>query len=279
MVGRAHPTLVKRLPFLLAWTIATLLFLYLPIILLLVYSFNVSRLNIRWEGFTFDWYRALFRDRSLIGPLKNSLIIAALSTAISLPLGTSAAWGLFRYRPRFFRVIDSLALLPIVMPDVIIGISLLVFFAMAFQFGGRIGLPDSLLGLGFVTVIIAHVTFCFPFVMVTVRARLASLDPALEEAAMDLGATPSRAFFHVILPFLMPAIVSAALLAFTLSMDELIITLFTYGADATTLPVKAFGMARVGMNPSLNAISAVLIVMTAGLMSAADWFRRRADIR
>ena len=221
----------------------------------------------------------VIRDRSLIGPLENSLIIAAASTAVSLPLGTSAAWGLHRYRPRFFRLIDSLALLPIVMPDVIIGISLLIFFAMVFQFGDRIGVPGNMLGLGFITVIIAHVTFCFPFVMVTVRARLASLDPALEEAAMDLGATPSRAFFHVILPFLMPAIVSAALLAFTLSMDELIITLFTYGADATTLPVKAFGMARVGMNPSLNAVSAVLIVLTAGLMSAADWFRRRAQIR
>jgi spermidine/putrescine transport system permease protein len=155
-------------------------------------------------------------------------------------------------------------MVPVVIPEVIMGISLLIFFA-------SIGLA-----LGYVSVILSHVTFCFPFVMVAVRARLAGLDPSLEEAAMDLGATPLRALLGVIVPFLMPALISGALMAFTLSMDELIVTYFTYGPGAMTLPVKMYGMARVGMSPSLNAISTVLIVVTAVLMSAADFVRRRA---
>lgn len=266
-------------PFLLCWTVLTLLFLYAPIVLLVVYSFNASKLNIQWTGFTFGWYAALWHDRPLMEAIANSLIIASITTAVALPLGTSAAWALHRYRPRLFRSIDSLALLPIIMPDVVIGISLLTLFAMTFRLLNHLGVSSDWLGLGFTTVILSHVTFCFPFVMVTVRARLARLDPALEEAAMDLGATPLRAFWHIILPFLMPAIVSAALLTFTLSMDELIVTLFTYGSGAVTLPVKVFGLVRAGMNPSLNAVSSLLIIITALLMTLADRFRRKADIR
>ena len=246
------------------WTVVVLIFLYLPIALLVAYSFNASRLNILWGGFTFRWYAQAFRDQPLVAALNNSLIIAVFTTILSVPLGTAAAWVLYRYRLRLNRAVDTLAMVPVVIPEVIMGISLLIFFAWV------------QISLGYTTVILSHVTFCFPFVMVAVRARLAGLDPALEEAAMDLGATPLRALISVIVPFLRPALISGALMAFTLSMDELIVTFFTCGPGAVTLPVKMYGMAKVGMSPSLNAISTVLIVATAAMMAVADLVRRRA---
>ena len=253
------------------WTVAVLTFLYLPIVLLVVYSFNASRLNITWQGFTLQWYRALWHNDPLIDSLNNSLIIAAITTVISVILGTAAAWVLDRYRFPLGRAVVGLIYVPIIIPEVIMGISLLILFAIVSQH-----VP---LGLGFTTVILSHVTFCFPFVMVAVQARLAGLDPSLEEAAMDLGATPMRAFFRVIVPYLLPAIISGALMAFTLSMDELIVTYFTTGPRSVTLPIKVFGMAKVGLNPMLNAISAIFIAGTALLIGVAEYLRspRQAD--
>jgi spermidine/putrescine transport system permease protein len=256
-----------------SWTAIVLIFLYLPIALLIVYSFNASRLNIRWGGFTTNWYAQLFRERELLRSVYNSVIIAIATTIVAVPFGVIAAWTLFRYRLRFARAIDLLAMIPIAMPEILIGVSLLALFALVSRW------TNGFLSPGYTTVVISHVTFCFPFVMVVIRARLSGLDPALEEAAMDLGATPTQAFVSVIVPFLLPAIIAGALMSFTLSMDELIVTYFTTGPGAITVPVKVFGMARVGMNPSLNAISTLLIVATAVLMSVADLFRRRAAIR
>lgn len=250
------------------WTLLILLFLYLPITLLVIYSFNSSRLNIVWQGFTLDWYRQLCHNQPLIGSLYNSLIIAAVTTVLSVFLGTAAAWLLYRYRLPMGKTILSLIYVPIVIPEVVMGVSLLILFATLSR---NLGLP---LKLGFTTVILSHVTFCFPFVMVTVAARLAGIDPSLEEAAMDLGATPWRAFALVIVPYLLPAIISGALMAFTLSMDELIVTYFTTGPQSITLPLKIFGMAKVGLNPMLNAVSALFIVGTALLMTAAEYLRR-----
>lgn len=256
-----------------SWTTLVLIFLYLPIVLLIAYSFNASRLNIRWGGFTTAWYVNLFRETELLRALNNSLLIALATTIVSVPFGVAAAWTMYRYRLRFARTIDLLAMIPIAMPEIIMGVSLLALFALLSR------ATNGLLSPGYTTVVISHITFCFPFVMVVVRARLAGLDPSLEEAAMDLGATPAGAFIHVIVPFLLPAIVAGALMSFTLSIDELIVTYFTAGPGSITLPVKVFGMARVGMNPSLNAISTVLIVLTAVLMALANFFRRRAAIR
>jgi spermidine/putrescine transport system permease protein len=253
------------------WTALILLFLYLPITLLIIYSFNASRLNIVWLGFTFDWYRQLFNNKPLIDSLNNSLIIASITTLLSVLLGTAAAWLLYRYRLPMGRTILSLIYIPIVIPEVIMGVSLLILFATLSR---NLGLP---LKLGFLTVILSHVTFCFPFVMVTIQARLAGIDPSLEEAAMDLGATPWRAFWLVILPYLLPAIISGALMSFTLSMDELIVTYFTTGPQSITLPIKVFGMAKVGLNPMLNAVSAVFIVGTALLIAAAEYLRRPTE--
>jgi len=232
------------------WTALVLAFLYLPIGVLVVYSFNRSRLNVLWEGFTLRWYAELWHNRPLLEALQNSLVIAAIVTAVSLVLGTTGAWLLYRYRFWGHRMIHALVSLPIIMPEIIIGISLLTFFA-------AIALP-----LGFTTVVIAHVTFSFPFVLIAVQARLAGLDPALEEAALDLGATPLQAFRYIIVPLLRPAWVAGGLMAFTLSLDELVVTYFTASARSVTLPLKIYGLAKIGLNPMLNALSALLIGVT-----------------
>ena len=250
--------------FLSSWTAAVLLFLYLPIGVLVAYSFNASRLNIRWTGFTFRWYAELWHNEPILRALQNSLIVAAGATAISVALGTAGAWLLHRYRYRFSGAIQSLLCAPMIMPEIVMGISLLVFFAC-------LGLQ-----LGFLTVIIAHVTFCFPFVLVSVQARLHGLDPALEEAALDLGARPWQAFWLVIVPCLRPAILAGGLMAFTLSMDELIVTFFTAGPASATLPLRIFGMAKIGLNPMLNALSAIFVVATVAAVLGFERIRRRA---
>ena len=254
------------------WSGLVLLFLYLPIVLLIVYSFNASRLAIVWEGFTFQWYRDLWgelvahladeRRSTLIESMNNSLIIAAATTVVSVVLGTLGAWVLHRYRFPALRSITTLVFVPMIIPEIIMGISLLIFFKTV----------D--LELGFTTVIISHVTFCFPFVLIAVQARLAGLDPSLEEAAMDLGATPFGAFRRVIVPYLTPSIISGALMSFTLSLDELIVTYFTRGPKSETLPIKVFGLAKVGLNPMLNTISTVFIVLTAMLVVLAESLNR-----
>jgi spermidine/putrescine transport system permease protein len=232
------------------WTAAVFVFLYLPILVLVVYSFNTSKLNVVWEGFTFKWYAEVWDNARIVRALKNSLVIASITTVISVIIGTGGAWLLHRYRYRFSRTLQTLVCVPMIMPEIVMGISLLVFFTVLN------------LELGHLTVILAHVTFCFPFVLVAVQARLQGLDPALEEAALDLGASPFKAFWLVIVPCLRPAIISGALMAFTLSMDELIITVFTTGPGSATLPTVVFGMAKIGLNPMLNALSALFVVTT-----------------
>lgn len=244
------------------WTTAVFVFLYLPIAVLVVFSFNAARLNVVWTGFTSHWYRELLANGPLLRSAQNSLVIAVISAAISIVLGTAAAWLLYRYRFRGARALQTLAAVPMVMPEILMGISLLIFFA-------AITLP-----LGFATVIIGHVTFCFPFVLVAVQARLRGLDPALEEAALDLGATPFRAFWLVIVPWLRPAIVAGGLMAFTLSWDELIVTFFTTSAASTTLPIRVFGMAKVGLNPMLNALSTMIIGATALIVVFSTYVRK-----
>lgn len=248
--------------FLGAWTALVFVFLYLPIAVLIVYSFNTSRLNLRWQGFTFDWYRRVLDNGPLLRAAQNSLVVAAITTVVSVVLGTVTAWLLHRYRFRASGALQTLAAIPMVMPEILMGISLLIFFS-------AIGLP-----LGFTTVVIGHVTFCFPFVLVAVQARLRGIDPALEEAAFDLGATPLRAFWLVIVPWLRPAILAGALMAFTLSWDELIVTFFTTSASSATLPIRIFGLAKVGLNPMLNALSAVIVIATAAIVVFSAYLRK-----
>jgi spermidine/putrescine transport system permease protein len=196
--------------------------------------------------------------------MQNSLWVALVATAASLAIGTAGAWLLYRYRFGGHRLIHALVSLPIIMPEIIIGISLLSFFS-------AISVP-----LGYTTIIIAHVTFCFPFVLIAVQARLQGLDPALEEAALDLGATPLRAFWHVILPALRPALVAGGLMAFTLSLDEFVVTFFTSSARSATLPLRIYGLAKIGLNPMLNALSTLLVLVSLAAAVFTSQVRRFA---
>ena len=261
------------------WTVLVFAFLYLPILLLVLYSFNRSALNIRWTGATLHWYRQLLSDAPLKTAMLNSLILATVVTIVSVPLGTIGAWLLHRYRFPLGKPVMSMIYLPIIMPDVIMGISLMVLFITLFRplnawwFSHHGTEPFN---KGWTTLVLSHVTFCFPFVMVAVQARLKGLDPSLEEAAMDLGATPARAFARVVLPYLFPAIVSGALMSFTLSMDELIVSTFTHGPESVTLPLVIFGRAHKGFDPSLNAVSALFIAGTALIMVVAEYLKKPA---
>lgn len=247
------------------WTLLVFAFLYIPILLLVVFSFNSSRLNIRWEGFSLRWYSELFGNATLLTAFKNSMIVASFTTVLATALGTIGAWMLYRYRFPMQRTLGLLIFIPMVMPEVLMGASLMAEFVHLFK-----------LPLGYITLIIAHTTFCFPFVLVGVQARLHGLDPFLEEAAMDLGATPFRAFWLVIVPYLMPAIISGALMSFTLSFDEYIVSVFTSGAASQTLPLKVYGMAKVGLNPQLNALSTIFILATILLVLGSQLITRKS---
>lgn len=258
------------------WTGLVFLFLYIPIILLVVYSFNASDLISVWGGFSFEWYGKLWHNAPLIDATKNSLIIAAFTTVFSVVLGTIGAWLLYRYKFPALRALGALIFIPMVIPEVIMGVSLLILFTV-------IAVPlnhwlstftEAEFARGFATIIIAHTTFCFPFVLVSVQARLTGVDPFLEEAAMDLGAPPLKAFWLVMVPYLLPAIISGALMSFTLSMDEVIVTFFVTGPESQTLPLKVFGLAKRGLDPSLNAVSAVFILATAVFVVLADRVRK-----
>lgn len=245
------------------WTVVVFAFLYLPIIVLILFSFNDSRLSLQWTGFTTKWYSILFENAVLIKAFQNSLIVALGTTVLATALGTMGAWLMFRYRFPMRNALNLLIFVPMVMPEVLMGVSLLILFV------------NLKMELGFLTMIIAHTTFCFPFVLVGVQARLQGIDPFLEEAAMDLGATPIQAFWKVIVPYLTPAIVSGALMSFTLSFDEYIVSLFTTGADSQTLPLKVYGMARRGLDPQLNALSALFVLGTIILVVFSQLIQKR----
>lgn len=245
------------------WTMLVFAFLYIPILLLIIYSFNDSKLGIRWAGFTTKWYGELFHDRVMFGFLQNSLIVAGFTTVLATVLGTVGAWLMFRYRFPARRALGLLIFIPMVMPEILMGVSLLILFV------------NIHFGLGYATLIIAHTTFCFPFVLVGVQARLEGIDPFLEEAAMDLGATPIQAFWKVIVPYLMPAIISGALMSFTLSFDEYIVTTFLMSSDSQTLPIKIYGMAKVGLSPKLNALSTLFVLATFLLVFATQFIQKK----
>ncbi len=236
---------------------ATLLFLYLPLITLMVFSFNDSRRNIVWQGFTFKYYEKAFNNASLLEAFTNSLTIAFLCTVFSVILGALAAVLLWRFKFPGKTPLEGAMALPIVVPEICMGVAMLVFFARVFPWPQ--GLPWPL-NLGAIT--IAHISFAFPFVATVVRARLASFNRELEEAAKDLGANEWRTFWDVLVPHMQPGLIAGALLAFTLSLDDFVITFFTAGPDTITFPVKVYSMLRFSVTPEVNAASTVLIVVT-----------------
>lgn len=254
---------MKPRSWLVAAGIADLLFLYAPIAILIIFSFNASRLSARWQGFSLEWYAKLFSDEALLASTLNSLIVASVSTVLAGTLGVLTAVALERYPFRGQAGFEGLLLMPIIIPEIMMGVAMLLFFVM-------IGLPLSLL-----TMTIAHTVFNFPVVALIVRARLRKLDPQLEEAARDLGATAWAAFRRVTLPLLMPGIVGALLMAFTLSLDDFLISFFLAGVGSTTLPVKVYGMLKTTVTPEVNALSAVMVVISMGLVGIATWMQRR----
>lgn len=251
-------------PWLLGASLANLAFLYAPVLVLVAFSFNASRLSAAWEGVTLEWYRLLALDEGLHLALGNSLIVGAVSTILATVLGVSGALGLERPGLRGRSWVEGALLLPLVIPEVMMGVSLMLFFVL-------VKLPLSLF-----TVTIGHAAFNLPVVLAVIRARLRKLDPALEEAARDLGATSWQAFRCVTLPLLMPAVFGAALLAFAISLDDFIVTFFTAGPGATTLPLYVYSMVKTGVTPVINALSALLVLASMALIAASLILQRKA---
>jgi spermidine/putrescine transport system permease protein len=299
---------MKRVNLLLGlWSVVVFLFLYVPIAVLVIWSFNSEKVGSRWSGFTLDWYRAfwascvlqlkdwtggaggewaqaflnnLASDRAgrrvvatipdYVTALFNSLFVGVIATTASVALGTLSAWLTFKYKYPLRNALNTLVAVPMIVPEIIMGVSLLSFFSVVFAGLRSMGIDAE---LGFTTVIIGHITFAFPFVMVTVQARLAGIDPALEEAAMDLGATPQQAFRMVIVPYLLPAIISGALMAFTLSLDDFVVTFFVNSKDAETLPIRIYGSYK-GPPPMLHVVSTIMIGMTVLTVLLAEGLKR-----
>jgi spermidine/putrescine transport system permease protein len=240
---------------------AAYLFLHLPLATLVLFSFNASRFTL-WEGFSLRWYRALFADPEMADAMWNSVVIAIVSTVISTVAGTLAAYALWK---RGSRLLSGSLYLSLVTPEIVTGISLLAFFQWTFRWlGWRLGLH---------TVILAHVSFSIAYVAIVVVARLRTFDTSLEEAAMDLGATEWRAFRRVTLPAIAPGVVAAGLLALTISFDDYVITSLVAGVDSTTLPMVIYAMARRGANPSINAISTLIVVVFGAVILISERLR------
>jgi spermidine/putrescine transport system permease protein len=254
---------LRRWP-LQAWLAMVGVFLYAPLITLMAFSFNDSKRNIVWQGFTLKYYEKALTNDSLIEAFGNSLTIAAVSTLFSVVLGALVALALWRFRFPGKTLVDGAMALPIVVPEICMGVAMLVFFARVMPWPQELPWP---LNLG--AIIIAHISFSFPFVAVVVRARMASFNREMEEAARDLGAGEWRMIKDVIVPHMAPSLIAGALLAFTLSLDDFVITFFTSGPDTVTFPVKVYSMVRFSVTPEVNAASTILIAMTVVLTAVA----------
>jgi spermidine/putrescine transport system permease protein len=242
-------------PLLWCTAIAGYVFLYAPLVIVVLYSFNDSRLNAQWVGFTLAWYQKLLHNEAMLTAARNSLFIALVAAAASTVLGTLAGFALHRYRPR---VLPVLVLATIAIPEILMGVSLLIFFVLLN------------VTLGMLSIMLAHITFCIGFVALVVRARLAGMDESLTEAERDLGASPTQAFRWVTLPLIMPGIVAGALMAFTLSLDDFVITFFTAGPGSTTLPLQIYTMVKIAVTPEVNAVSTLLMLLTLTLILIAS---------
>ena len=231
------------------------LLLYLPILFVIVFSFNTSKMNIVWEGFTLKWYGSFFQNRSLMSALENTLVVSITSTVISTIIGTLGAVGLNKFNFKGKQLIDKLLYIPIVIPEIVLGVALLSIFSILNM------------SLGLTTIILAHITFSIPFVVITVRARISGIDKSLEEAAMDLGANRFKTFMYVTLPLLLPGVLSGAMLAFSLSLDDVVISFFTCGPGSTTLPIYIMSIVKTGVTPEVNALSTVIMLVIIVIIS------------
>jgi spermidine/putrescine transport system permease protein len=255
--------MLKKPKWLTAVAIAIYVFFYLPIIVLVVFSFENSRLAVHWTGFTLKWYGMLMTDQTLGSALLNSLTVAVTSVIVAGVMGTMAAVGLSRLHFRGKEMFRGLILLPIIIPEIAMAVSALTLFL-------AMGMTLSL-----ITIIISHIVFCVSYVTLTVMGRLDGIDPRLEEAAQDLGASPVMAFFRVTLPLLAPGIIAGCLLAFVLSLDDFVVTQFTAGVGATTLPLRIYSLVKFGVSPEINALSTLMILTTVALTLASEMLSRK----
>jgi spermidine/putrescine transport system permease protein len=249
---------MRRGPWLWAAALAVYAFLYLPLTIVVVYSFNDSRLNAEWVGFTWHWYEVLLHDEEMLLAAGNSLLIAFVSSLVATLLGTMAGIAMHRYQ---LNALTFMVLTPVAMPEILLGVSLLLFFIQVLN-----------LTLGMLSIILAHITFSIGFVAVIVRARLAGMDENLFEAARDLGASPWETFRYVTFPLILPAVVAGGLMAFTLSIDDFVITFFTAGVGVQTLPLRIYSMIKIAVTPEVNAVSTLLMLLTLTMIILASRF-------
>lgn len=275
----------RRSPWLTLSALAVYFFLYAPIVVLILYSFNASRTNVVFEGVVnrgpcgpFYWFCRLAENDDVLDATRNTLIIAVTSTIVATLIGTMAALALQRYNFPFKQLSEATLYVPIVIPEIVMGIGILVFFSAVFGWlNGSLGLRgDDRFSMGLITVIVSHIAFSVPFVIMVVRARLHGFEKSLEEAAMDLGANEWVTFRRVTLPLIAPGVMSGALLAFTLSLDDFIITFFTTGPGATTLPIYVYGLLRRVITPEVNALSTIWILAVLVLVFISRQLERRS---
>lgn len=231
-------------------------FLYLPLLIVIVYSFNDSRLNAEWVGFTWHWYDVLLHDEEMLAAAGNSLLIATVASLAATVLGTLAGIAMHRYN---MKALTFMVMTPVAMPEILLGVSLLLFFIQVLS-----------LTLGMISVVLAHITFSIGFVAIVVRTSLGGMDESIFEAARDLGATPWKTFRYITLPLILPGVVAGGLMAFTLSLDDFVITFFTAGVGVTTLPLRIYSMIKIAVTPEVNAVSTLLMLLTLTIMIAAS---------
>ena len=238
------------------------LLMYLPVAVVVIFSFNESKLPVRFTGFSFQWYEKLFADSAMLEALVNSLILGVASCAVSAVIGTLGAVGMSRIHWKTKGVLEYISILPLMIPEIILGMVLMAFFYM-------LNLP-----FGMLTLLIGHTVFCIPYILMEVKARLVGMDPSLEEAARDLGASSVRVFFDITLPLIMPAVASGSLLAFAMSMDDVVISIFVNGPKLTTLPIKVYTQIRTGVTPEINALCTVMLAFTIMILLVYSLIKR-----
>lgn len=239
--------------------------MYLPIVIVVVFSFNESKLPVEFTGFSLKWYEKLFKDDAMIEALWNSLILGVLSCGVSAVIGTLGAVGLSRIHWKTKGALEYISILPLMIPEIILGMVLMAFFYM-------LHLP-----FGMLTLLIGHTVFCVPYILMEVKARLVGMDPSLEEAARDLGASPARAFWDITLPLIMPGVLSGALLAFAMSMDDVVISVFINGPKLTTLPIRVYTQLKTGVTPEINALCTILLAVTLVVLIVYSLVRKIAE--
>lgn len=242
-----------------------ILLMYFPLVMVVIFSFNESRLSANFTGFSLKWYETLANDRDLKEALLNSILLGVLSCGISAVIGTLGAVGMARVKYKSKGMMEYLSTIPIMIPEIILGMVFLVFFSM-------LNLP-----FGMITLVIAHTTFCIPYIFMMVKARLVGIDKSLEEAARDLGAGPIRTFFDITMPLIAPAVLSGSLLAFAMSFDDVVISIFVNGPKLNTLPVKVYAQLKTGVTPEINALCTIILVVITVVLLLSSFLSKRAE--